>query len=296
MMPFLERLAKDSHNLTILDTCNDSKPAKLNFNATVIHREIPTPPKFEAMIAEAVWKHDPHGAILGLLHKIADDAMGQLILEASDVFIEIFKHDYDLIIVDEIFTIHGMTIAKILRELGGVPYIIFTTSNVGCESNVAEYALGHTPVLDATLGTIPPDGHGDIYDPKNFFILPLIATYAGPPKLTAYPFSTHEIYRNAEMNLRDSLDRLGRIVPHGDNFRGIGSHCRIPIPELQTYLKMFVEDPKSQAEQGAIARMSMKMGIATTLNKRTLTAEKVVDAFNRVSSDQYLTWGRSNMI
>lgn len=68
-----------------MDTCNDSKPAKLNFNATVIHREIPTPPKFEAMIAEAVWKHDPHGAILGLLHKIADDAMGQLILEASDV-------------------------------------------------------------------------------------------------------------------------------------------------------------------------------------------------------------------
>lgn len=44
--------------------------------------------------------------------------------------------------MDEIFTIHGMTIAKILRELGGVPYIIFTTSNVGCESNVAEYALG----------------------------------------------------------------------------------------------------------------------------------------------------------
>lgn len=57
-------------------------------------------------------------------------------------FVEVFKNDYDLIIVDEIFTIHGMTITKVLKKLTGIPYIVFTTSNVGCESNVAESALG----------------------------------------------------------------------------------------------------------------------------------------------------------
>lgn len=45
-----------------------------------------------------------------------------------------------------------------------ISFIIFQS-----DSNI-KISSGHTPVLDATLGTIPPDGHGDIYDPKNFFI------------------------------------------------------------------------------------------------------------------------------
>ena len=63
----------------------------------------------------------------------------------------------------------------------------------------------------------------------------------------AYPFSTHEVNRNAEMNLRDSLDRLGRIVPHASDFRGIGSHCK-SAPPLEKEFAKFVNDPTSKGK------------------------------------------------
>uniref|UniRef100_A0AC35GTZ6 Glucuronosyltransferase n=1 Tax=Panagrolaimus sp. PS1159 TaxID=55785 RepID=A0AC35GTZ6_9BILA len=121
----------------------------------------------------------------------------------------------------------------------------------------------HTPVLDATHGTILPTGHGDIYDPKIFWLRvynfleafgeyamlynynPLIVKYQNPGKLMTFSFSTHEINRMAEMNLRDSLDRLGRIVPRAEDFRGIGSHCK-KIPELSKDFRDFVEDSNSK--------------------------------------------------
>uniref|UniRef100_A0A914Y9H4 UDP-glucuronosyltransferase n=1 Tax=Panagrolaimus superbus TaxID=310955 RepID=A0A914Y9H4_9BILA len=42
------------------------------------------------------------------------------------------------------------------------------------------------------------------------------------------------------------------------------------------------------AEQGSIARMSMKMGIGTALSKYTLTADKIVDAFNRLEKKKFI--------
>uniref|UniRef100_A0AC34FIU8 UDP-glucuronosyltransferase n=1 Tax=Panagrolaimus sp. ES5 TaxID=591445 RepID=A0AC34FIU8_9BILA len=374
----------------------------------------------EEMISTFIWKSDPHSAVLGLIHAAGDENMGHLLLDASEKFVELFKHEYDLVIVDEIFTIHGMTITKILKEISGIPYIVFTTSNVGAESNVAEFSMGHTPVIDATHGTILPSGHGDIYDPKIFwlrvynfleafgeyammynysnlntlhciilrnslFLDPLVVKYQNPGKLMTFSFSTHEINRMAEMNLRDSLDRLGRIAPIAEDFRGIGSHCkkaeklskefsdfaedstskgtiyiafgsivnfdRCPqfvfdaffkalnqfpdyriifsmkklksrsIPKLNSHVKLVHWAPQLAilnhkktvlfmshgglksykealctkvpvvflpilAEQGSIARMSMKMGIGTSLSKYTLTAEKIVEAFNRVLHDK----------
>ena len=42
--------------------------------------------------------------------------------------------------------------------------------------------------------------------------------YENPEKLYVTDFDTLEIIRNAEMNLRESLDRLGRIAPVNQNF------------------------------------------------------------------------------
>uniref|UniRef100_A0A914Q588 UDP-glucuronosyltransferase n=1 Tax=Panagrolaimus davidi TaxID=227884 RepID=A0A914Q588_9BILA len=148
-----------------------------------------------------------------------------------------------------------------LKELKGTPYVVFTTPNVGAESNVAELALGHTPILDATR--VVPSGYGDVYDQHNFllrvdnvleaigeygalnFWVPSLLRYENPEKLGVTSFDTLDVVRNAEMNIRESLDRLGRIAPIGDDFRSVGSHCKEFSP-LPKDLADFVEDPTSK--------------------------------------------------
>ena len=60
-----------------------------------------------------------------------------------------------------------------------------------------------------------------------------------------HSFDTLDVVKNAEMNLRESLDRLGRIAPIGDDFRSVGSHCK-PAPPMNKELLHFVEDPTSE--------------------------------------------------
>uniref|UniRef100_A0A7E4WE84 UDP-glucuronosyltransferase n=1 Tax=Panagrellus redivivus TaxID=6233 RepID=A0A7E4WE84_PANRE len=207
------------------------------------------------------WKHDPHSAVLGVIHGIGDLALNQIVLETAPVVLKILNSKYDLIIVDEIFSVHGMAMTKLLKQFDGTPHIVFTTSNVGGESNVAEIALGHTPILDSTHGTPLPLGPGDVYNPKKFshrlfnvleavgeylslyFYRPFF--YTGPQLLNVENFDTYEIQRTAEMNLRDSFDRIGRIVPHAEDFRSVGSHCKVP-ESLTGDLKDFVEDKSSK--------------------------------------------------
>ena len=69
--------------------------------------------------------------------------------------------------------------------------------------------------------------------------------YNTPPKLTAVRFDTSEVMKGAEIHIRDSFDRIGRIVPHGNDFRSIGSYCK-KIPPLEGDLKAFVEDETSK--------------------------------------------------
>uniref|UniRef100_A0A914YQD1 UDP-glucuronosyltransferase n=1 Tax=Panagrolaimus superbus TaxID=310955 RepID=A0A914YQD1_9BILA len=256
-------LSDSGHDVTIFDSASDAKPAKLDFNATIVHSYLPAYEPHQKFVSTFFWDHDPHAAVTGLVHKTADEEMGRLLLQRADKFVELLKYDYNLVIVDELSTIYGMTIAKMLKELKGTPYVIFTTPNVGAESNVAELALGHTPVLDATRGTILPSGHGDVYDQHNFllrvdnvleaigeyaalnFLVPSLMGYDNPIKLGVTSFDTFEIVRNSEMNLRESLDRLGRIAPIGDDFRSVGEHCK-ETPSMPKDLLNFVEDPTSE--------------------------------------------------
>uniref|UniRef100_A0A914QBF5 Uncharacterized protein n=1 Tax=Panagrolaimus davidi TaxID=227884 RepID=A0A914QBF5_9BILA len=237
MAPFLKTLSESVHEVTVFDSASDSKPAKLGFNATIVHSYLPAYEPHQKFVATFFWKHDPHAAVTGLVHKTADEEMGRLILQRADKFVELLKYDYNLVTVDELSTIYGMTIAKLLKELKNTPYVVFTTPNVGAESNVAELASGHTPILDATR--VVPSGHGDVYDKNNFplrvdnvleaigeygalsFWVPSFMGYENPEKLGVTSFDTLDIVRNAEMNTRESLDRLGRIAPIGDDFRSI---------------------------------------------------------------------------
>lgn len=76
-------------------------------------------------------------------------------------------------------------------------------------------------------------------------LVPKVIGYNSPQKLTSVPFDTSEVMKGAEMHLRDSFDRIGRIVPHGNDFRSIGSYCR-KLPDLDGELKPFVEDENSK--------------------------------------------------
>ena len=44
-------------------------------------------------------------------------------------------------ITDELFSIHGLSIALMLKKLRSIPYIIFGTNAVSPESHVADLAM-----------------------------------------------------------------------------------------------------------------------------------------------------------
>ncbi|KAE9551525.1 hypothetical protein FO519_005272 [Halicephalobus sp. NKZ332] len=131
------------------------------------------------------------------------------------------------------------------------------------ETKRADIGMGHTPALDATHGTFLPTGPDDSFQSGRFyyrmynvlqavmemssfwFIVPKIVGYDSPRKLTSVKFDTSEVMIEAEMQLRDGFDRIGRIVPHGNDFRSIGSHCG-KIPSLEGEFKDFVEDENSK--------------------------------------------------
>uniref|UniRef100_A0A914QZ03 Uncharacterized protein n=1 Tax=Panagrolaimus davidi TaxID=227884 RepID=A0A914QZ03_9BILA len=84
MAPFLKTLSESGHEVTVFDSASDSKPAKLGFNATVVHSYLPAYEPHQKFVSTFFWEHDPHAAVTGLVHKTADEEMGRLILQRAD--------------------------------------------------------------------------------------------------------------------------------------------------------------------------------------------------------------------
>lgn len=74
--------------------------------------------------------------------------------------------------------------------------------------------------------------------------------------MTSIVFDTSKVMQNAEMHLRDGFDRIGRIVPHSNDYRSIGSYCK-KWPKLTGKLKEFVEDKTSKGK-GILMHFLMK--------------------------------------
>ncbi|KAE9548304.1 hypothetical protein FO519_008486 [Halicephalobus sp. NKZ332] len=263
--PAEKKLASDGHELTIFDTGSDEKPASLPFNSTIIHVNLPSPEIVEKVVSHTIWRYDFHSAALAFIQHYNDEQMGRIMQHAADKLTLLLNSDYDLVIVDEIFSVHGLTIASMLKKLKSIPYIIFGTNAVSPESNNADLAMGHSPVVDAHHGTFLPTNPDDFFDPRKFyyrvynvletvtemlsfwFIVPKVLGYNFPKKLTSVPFETSEVMKEAEIHLRESYDRIARIVPQANDYRSIASYCR-PFPELEGELKSFVEDENSKGQ------------------------------------------------
>lgn len=169
MAPFLNKLADERHDLTILNSGNNKKPIDLGFKSNIIHIYLETQPSVAEFISYILWRYDPHAAMMALVQHNGDVEMDRLLQYAPEKIAVLLNGNYDLVIVDEIFSVHGMTIARMLKELECIPYIIFTTSNIGPESNTADLAMAHTPALDATHGTFLPTGPDDSFKSGEFY-------------------------------------------------------------------------------------------------------------------------------
>lgn len=78
------RLASDGHELTIFDTGNDTKPASLPFNSTIIHVKLPSPEVMDEATNRALWEYDFHSAFLPFIHHHADNEMGRIMKYNAD--------------------------------------------------------------------------------------------------------------------------------------------------------------------------------------------------------------------
>uniref|UniRef100_A0A7E4VU06 UDP-glucuronosyltransferase n=1 Tax=Panagrellus redivivus TaxID=6233 RepID=A0A7E4VU06_PANRE len=168
--------------------------------------------------------------------------------------------DIDLVIVDEIFTMHGMLIADKLYKEKGIPYAIFGTSHLIPDWHAFTLALGHNPVLNPLHGSYIPTNTGEFFDPSSFThrlrnVIDsgrevsrqeyVFRNHRSPTNFEHETFCVHNFMKKASLYFRESLDRH-RVVPVSADWRPAGAHCSKRTPPVLTgELKEFVEDPNS---------------------------------------------------
>ncbi|KAE9551366.1 hypothetical protein FO519_005420 [Halicephalobus sp. NKZ332] len=219
------RLASNGHNITILNV--DMKPAgELGENITVI--DIIDKPieaaaeQFEALLF-TITAHSYVVPLAGLYNGFEFE---NLVLKRPNLFSKIFETNYNLIIVDEFFSIHGMVSASFLNSFYGTPYFVFsaTQTNTFFRSNLA---LGKNFGSHLSLFTGIPSSEEDVFNPKNFFhrffnfleagtedffVNKVIVNFLPGPRI--FGLKNFDFFTFAERSsgvLSDHFDRIGEI-------------------------------------------------------------------------------------
>ena len=132
-------------------------------------------------------------------------------------------------IVDELFTIHGLTIAEMLKKKYGTPYIIYSPTHHTSFSNDL-MALGRNYGAHMSLFTNIPESYEDRYQPAKFSermfsvfegtsetvaINQFIPFIMKSPKLLNFnkEFSFTDSISNAWLYMSEHFDKIGQIMP-----------------------------------------------------------------------------------
>ncbi|KAI5182020.1 glucuronosyltransferase [Nematocida sp. AWRm80] len=179
-----------------------------------------------------------------------------LTLQISNVL----NQHFDACIIDDMFTVHGLYLAEILRQRKNVPYILYgTTVNFDSTQYLRGNArhvlhrptnIGQLPISDDDVFNIHSFYHRlvngiGLYEPLfspwaiNTFSLTNLRHF-GMPK-----FDFASFCRDASFLFTETFDRLGMPTTEVVDFKGVGPYCP-EAPPLSDKWKTFLNDPTSK--------------------------------------------------
>ncbi|KAF7636498.1 UDP-glucuronosyltransferase, partial [Meloidogyne graminicola] len=177
-------------------------------------------------------------------------------------FTQIINQKWDLVLVTELFNSHGYSIANLLYERDGVPYIFLATSMIMSTFAWAKAAAHNWVIHPHPFSPTPGNGVNNGFNPSLFHHR-LIHSLEGIGDFMSIPFTDYFISPifakfNNERNFNfakfitkssaatvDSIEYLGFPQPEISEVIRIGDHCEKSTKLPEEYLN-FVENPKSK--------------------------------------------------
>ncbi|KAI6234940.1 UDP-glucuronosyltransferase [Aphelenchoides fujianensis] len=258
MHELMKRLSAEGHDVHVLNPIfEDNKQAEVG-NLSAVHVFVPVESRKGA---EFSW--EAHMTIDDFmnLYRLKDTGFGEILQLHGPKMDEVMAKQWDLLIVDEIFTPHGYAMAMRLKKDRGIPYMMYATSGMLNPGHMEQRAMGRNPVVKSFMFPEPPKSSDDFFRPSVFryrFYAALdtlyeimgfhlvVAKYYMPniDRFGVVDFSWQKLFKDSSVTFSDSLERLGWPVAEGTDLVNTGAYCK-SSEVLTGELKEFVEDPKS---------------------------------------------------
>ncbi|KAI6238703.1 UDP-glucuronosyltransferase [Aphelenchoides fujianensis] len=250
MSPFLLELATAGFNVTLLEWNYKKDARDFGGRIEVVHISEHSNGQDEK------WKQRNRETFVGRFGGLELNQSICVFFPIADIL----KRRWDLVVVDDLFTIHGMGIAALLRHRYGVPYILYATTQLTAGTAV-NLGLGKNLAATPYIFGRHPDGPADVYDPQRFAHrlmnvldsgLEVLATaifdwnYASNAGLFGFrEFSVSRFFARSSAVIADYAQWRSPI-PEKTTIKSFASKCKTASGELPADLRRFVEDSASK--------------------------------------------------
>ncbi|KAH7715531.1 Protein UGT-64 [Aphelenchoides avenae] len=213
------------------------------------------------MLGERIWKGTMHSFMMLFVNGSLEEVMESFLDQHSDKIVEALNKEWDLVVLDFIFDLHGYAMALLLKHTRGVPYCIVALNHVNPPDAMIT-ALGNNWAARPSMITPLPADSNDDYKPSIFsqrlvnafeifggvFAQYVIGNFIMPSKYARWGvrnFDANTLAFENSLSVSDSIDWLGSPISGAPDVRQTGGHCQEGGPLEKEYAD-FVEDPKSK--------------------------------------------------
>uniref|UniRef100_A0A914YB75 glucuronosyltransferase n=1 Tax=Panagrolaimus superbus TaxID=310955 RepID=A0A914YB75_9BILA len=249
------KLASDGYNVTVFDTTSKSIP-NYGPNIEIIDGRTNFIPRIKYNVSELVWKSFPDFTSLVRLYNIGDKYFQTLIEQKPEIVSKVLNDNYDIVILGDLFSTHGIFFAETLKATKNIPYILYGTT---LQLHFVNSALGFGRHYLSR-----PSSDGDItkvFDLHSFwirfdtfcsafiehfalstavdFVIPTLKSFG------ASNFDFVKFHSESSFFMSEAFDRLGLPLAEVTGFKGVGPNCP-KVGKLSSSLEAFVNDPNSK--------------------------------------------------
>ena len=257
------KLAKSGHNITVLDTTSKKGLPDYGFpNIHLADLRCGEDYSKKLNVPQMWWETTLSCMSYYGLYKMGDLFLNDVFREKSHILPQVLATDFDVIVIDDLFSVHGIYISEFLYRKRKTPIIQYgTTFQVGPLQSAR--AHGHSFFNDpAGAGPFPRD-ISDIFNPRKFasrfinfytkfteaYIISALSEFGMKTlnKHSEEKFSFQDHYSKSALVLTEAFWGLGLPISQGNDFHPVGAHCP-KIGTLDKEIEEFISDPKSKGE------------------------------------------------
>ncbi|CAD5221876.1 unnamed protein product [Bursaphelenchus okinawaensis] len=256
MAPYFLTLSSSGHEVHVLDTANPTP--KYKYKNVVMHN-IVVKGQNSGRDPRQTWNAMISVSKFREVFANSDVKFHELLDSEREALEKLVNQPWDLVVADDIFSVHAWAIALRLKQRG-VPFILYSTSGQVASATTQTMALGRNPIIKQFMFPDMPvdsDGH---YQHVNFwdrlgafvkvfhevagFDYILQHTMSSFERFGVYDFSWLKLHKESSYIFTDSMNKLGWPQTEGQDLINIGGVCKDYEILEDEDLKNFVENSK----------------------------------------------------